>query len=224
MTTTLAQLRTRALEHADLVSSSFITTSELDGFINGSGGELWDILQTRYVQWVTTPEWTEFTLTGSSYRYTPSSDCLQLVGLDMQDGSDWIPLRRTNPEERGRWRSAGTTFLYSNRAANRAYQFFGREICIQPEESAAGTYRFRYVQAWTPLTSSAQTIDLPNGWEEFIAVDAAIKCKQKGERDSTSLEQRKMALGRRIESAAANRDVSEQEFISDPDSNTDWWR
>lgn len=51
-----------------------------------------------------------------------------------------------------------------------------------------------------------QTIDGVSGWEEYIIVDAAIKCKDKEESDVTVLAARKGGLKQRIEGVAANRD------------------
>lgn len=224
--TTLAQLRTRTREHADLVSSSFVTTSELDGFINASGGELWDILVARHEDYCTTPGYTTISISGSNYQHSLPQDCVKLAGVDYQDGSDWVSLRRFSLKERDRWRD--TSWRYGT--AERCYTQlggFGNDgfLSLVPEDDCAGTYRFRYVKAWTPLTGTADFVSLPNGWEEYISVDAAIKCKQKEESDTSSLEMRKAALLQRITAAASNRDEVEQEFVMDPGFDLDlWWR
>lgn len=51
-----------------------------------------------------------------------------------------------------------------------------------------------------------QTIDGVSGWEEYIIVDASIKCKDKEESDVTVLAARKAGLLKRVEGVAANRD------------------
>lgn len=51
-----------------------------------------------------------------------------------------------------------------------------------------------------------QTIDGVSGWEEYIIVDASIKCKDKEESDVTVLVARKAGLMKRVEGVAANRD------------------
>jgi len=201
-----------------MVSSSFVGTSELDGFINASGGELWDILITRYEDYCTTPEWSTFTLSGSDYQRSLPSDCVKLRGVEFYDRGEWSALKRYTLEDRDRWRD--TQWRWGS--DERRYTILGSKLSFVPEDSAAGDYRFRYVQAWTVLSSSTQTVSLPNGWEEYISVDAAIKCKQKEESDTTALEMRKAALLRRIEAAASNRDAGEQEFLTDP--NEVWSR
>lgn len=220
--TTLAQLRTRAREHADMISSSFVGTSELDGFINASGGELWDLLMTRYEDYCTTPGYTQFSVTGSNYQEVLPSDFIKLRGLEYEDSGDWVTMRRYTLEDRDRWRDNQWNFGSDQRRYIVIGGFTGGVISIVPEDAATGTYRYRYVKAWTPLTGSGDSIALPNGWEEYIAVDAAIKCKQKEESDASMLMMQKASLLTRIESAATNRDASEQDFISDP--GYDWRR
>lgn len=61
-----------------------------------------------------------------------------------------------------------------------------------------------------------------NGWIEYVIVDAAIKCLQKEESDTTALERAKSFQLQRIENAAQNRDVGEPERISDTSRNGGW--
>lgn len=228
MPVTLDQLRHRTRVHADLVSSSFVLDDELDGFINASGGDMFDVLQSRYEDWVTTPGHTTFTLVEGENQHPLPADCLKLRGVDRQEGADWVPMRSFSLEQRGQFRSTTATpfFLYGQ--AERRYRQVGRRLEFMPEASAGGTYRFRYVQSFTPLSASAQPLPEAmtlNGWDEYVVVDAAIKCKQKGDRPTAELERQKATLLRRIESAASNRDASEQEFICDPTTaRHDWWR
>jgi len=56
------------------------------------------------------------------------------------------------------------------------------------------------------LVNYEQTIDGISGWEEYVIVDSAIKCKDKEETEVTVLAARKMGLKKRIEDVAANRD------------------
>jgi hypothetical protein len=195
-----------------MVSSSFITRAELEGYVNNSGGELWDILMTRYEDYTTTPEWTQFSLSGSNYQYTLPADCVKIRGVEYYDVGDWSTLKRYTLEDRDRWRD--TQWRWGS--GDRRYTILGSRLSFVPEDEASGQYRFRYIQAWTTLTGSSQTVSLPNGWEEYLVVDAAIKCKQKEESDTAALEMRKAGLLRRIEAASSNRDAGEQEFLTDP--------
>ena len=75
-------------------------------------------------------------------------------------------------------------------------------------------------------TSTASgTISVIHGYEEFIVLDAAIKCLQKEESDVTTLVGQKFAMKRRIEEAANNRDAGSPLSVSDiyNENNRYWW-
>lgn len=69
----------------------------------------------------------------------------------------------------------------------------------------------------TNLTGGIIQIDgnTYNGWEEYVTIDAAVKCLQKEESDVSMLLAQKQALIDRIENMAANRDAGEPERVTD---------
>lgn len=54
-----------------------------------------------------------------------------------------------------------------------------------------------------------------NGWEEYIVIDAAIKCLIKEESDISALELQKAQMLKRIEAMASNRDSGRPDRIAD---------
>lgn len=211
MSVSLSDLRLMTRERADMVSSSFVTTSELDRMINGSAGELHELLVVRYEDYFTSPSPTTFSLSGSTNTYALPADFFKLRGIDRSDGGEWISLRRYKHEERDRFFGPAA---YTRSGEERRFTIMASQIVVAPESRASGDYRFWYVPKWTDLSSSAQTIPSPmEQWAEYIAVDAAIKCLLKEESDVSALVMRKGELFRRIENGATNRDASEQEFI-----------
>jgi len=66
------------------------------------------------------------------------------------------------------------------------------------------------------------TADGVSGWTEYIIVDAAIKCMQKEESDTSVLMAQKQALIARIEAAAANRDAGNPAVVSDSQWSDFW--
>jgi uncharacterized protein YdcH (DUF465 family) len=58
------------------------------------------------------------------------------------------------------------------------------------------------------------------GYEEYVVVDAAIKCLQKEESDVQMLMVQKQQLKERIENAASNRDQGEPTAITDSRAGT----
>ena len=65
------------------------------------------------------------------------------------------------------------------------------------------------------LVYDTDTFDGVNGWEEYIVVDVAIKALTKEESPTQELEAAKMALLKRIESSAPNRDAGMSGRVTD---------
>lgn len=207
---TLATLKTRCRDRADMTGSDFIEDDELLEYINSSYTELYDILVSKFEDYYT-PAPTAFTI-ASGNTYTLPSDFYKLRGVDyLISGSDYVPLRRFNFNER----NANTRIHNLRNAPIIKYRVTGNKLYIEPADNAVGSYQLWYIPLFTPLSSDSDTIDGVNGWEEYIVVDVAIKMLEKEESDTTSLERAKERLLQRIEVMAQNRDIDQPESITD---------
>lgn len=208
---TLLSLRTQARQRADMENSRFIEDPELNGYINASIAELYDILVSRYSDYYT-----------AEYEYTVSSGgstiplpelFYKLRGLDMNTGGNFVTLRKFNFEDRNRWNNA---FPYVRQfAPGVQYRVFGSNIILTPKENADGLYRVYYIPKFVDLVDDTDEFDGINGYEEYVVVDTAIKMLQKEESDVSVLVMQKQALLNRIEAMAAERDAGEPEHITD---------
>ena len=219
MSTTLADLRLMTRELADIVSSSFVTTAELDRYINQVGSELHEKLVVRYEDYFTSPTPTTFSLSGSTNTYALPSDFFKLRGVDYSDGGTWVSVHRYQHEERDRF-VRPTYYTYGGE--ERRFTVMGNSIVVAPESNAAGDYRFWYVPKWTNLSASSEPLPTAmEQWAEYIQVGAAIKCMLKEESDASALIMRKRELDARIDANAQNRDAHDQEMILS--TGWSWW-
>ncbi len=216
-TFTLLQLRTRARERCDMVNSTFITDSELTGYISASYAELYDILvQSGLVYFTPTTQ----TITGTGVEtYALPADYYGTVRVDRQSGSDYYPLSEYMITERhGFENSSGDSTVYSPQGTN---------ISLLPAPTG-GTYRHTYIPAPSDLSSDSDTVDGVSGWEEFIVVDAARKMLQKEESSTVGIERDLKRLRERIEEMAQNRAWASPRRVTDVRTNRrdseDWWR
>lgn len=221
MSVTLAQLRTRARQRADMENSTFVSDSELNFYINSSIAELHDLLVSAYGSdyFLSTHS---FSTVASTADYALPADFYKLAGIDAQyNGSDWVALRPFNFNERNRNQdlSVGTISGPDFR-----YRIMGSNIKLAPVPNAVHTIKVWYTPKATELSLDADTLNDLNQFAEYVIVDAAIKCLQKEESDVSVLMAQKAELRRRIEIMAQNRDASEPESVSDVYSaNTDYW-
>ena len=193
--------------------SDFISDSELNNFINMSYAELYDLLVSRFEDYFTITS-TE-TVTAGNNSFAVPSDFYKLRGVDRQIGgsSDFYALLKFNFSERN-WRNRRLNRTLFGQS-NINYRLVGNNVELIPEDHAAGTYKLWYVPTFTALSSDSDTVDGVNGWEEFIIVDACIKCLEKEESSTNTFERQKAKLERRIEEMASLRDIDQPERITD---------
>tara|TARA_Y100000588_G_scaffold103972_1_gene113355 strand:- start:2607 stop:3227 length:621 start_codon:yes stop_codon:yes gene_type:complete len=200
-----------------MVNSSFITDSELNGYISASYAELYDILvQSGLVYYTPTTQ----TITGTgSETYALAADYYGTVRVDRVSGSNYYPLVEYMITERTSYENGGS-------GEARAYSPQGSNMSLLPAPTG-GSYRHIYIPAPANLSSDADTVDGVSGWEEFIVVDAARKMLQKEESSTVGVERDLARLKARIEEMAQNRAWATPRRVADVQQNhvdaRDWW-
>jgi hypothetical protein len=215
VTVTLAVLRTRSLQRADMENSTFVAPSELLRYINSAYLELYDLLVSKGQEYYVKDPPTEFTVATGAYTYTLPTDFYKLLGVDRQLSADeWIEVRPFNFNERNANRRTRARLSSGPYGALRR-RVIGNKLFVTPNDLAPGTYRLWYVPRATELSSESDTVDGVNGWEEYIVLGAAIRCLAKEESDVSVLTAEQARLTRRIEEMAAQRDVGDTERVTD---------
>lgn len=222
-TLTLLQLRTRARERSDQVNSTFISDAELTGYVNQSAYALYDLLCQKYgdAYFVKTPPAT-ITTDGTNETFALPTDLYKLLGVDLQTNgapNGWLTLRPFNMAERNRnWRPNAAPIVGFT---SLRYRLHGSNLWLTPLPSSGQTIRVWYVPRMTELSADGDTLDGISGWTEYVIVDAAIKCLEKEESDTSALMAERDRIVARIEAAASNRDEGAPATVSDvngPDS------
>lgn len=217
MATTLANLRTYVRQQADQESSTFISDSELNRYINQGGTELHGLLSTLYEDYYLTS--VNFTLSTAN-TYTLPANFFKLRGLDYSNAGDWITVPRFSFEERNKWQNR---YSLGDLQVWRAYRLMQGAIYVLPEDDYAGNYRLWYLYGYTPMASDSDTLSDLMGWDEYVVLYAALKCLKKEESDSSALQMDLEKLKQRIQAEASNRDAAGPEKIHVASGTDDWW-
>lgn len=215
----LAELRLRTRERADMVNSKFVKDSELTFMLNQSAAELYDLLLESYGSEYFVQLADEFLTVTDQKQYDLPSDFYELKAVDMRVGpgnSEWYTLKRFNFNERNRFDSGNMAGLVNTR-----YRIVGNQIMFTPLPDPGTACRIWYSPTSPMLVNDTDTLDALNGYDEYIIVDAAIKCMQKEESDVSVLMAQKQALMTRIVRKSQNRDANEAPTISDIDATDD---
>ena len=223
-TTTLQNLVDRVRQRADMEGSTFVTDVEVIGYINVAMSEVHDILVSRYEDYYVSSE--PYTLPASNPGTLPAT-FYKALGVDFDSGGTTYRLRRFSFQERNKLNSPS---MVAGRIADTLYAIQGAEIKFIPAPTVSGTATLWYVpeaqqfdssgSGFMSVTIVTKAPAVAFGYEEYVVVDAAIKCLQKEESDVQILLVQKQQLKERIENAASNRDQGEPARITDSRAGT----
>jgi hypothetical protein len=190
MLITLAQLRDKVRQRADMVGSTFVTDPELSGYINDSASELFDILVTRFEDQFTrvrisialnapiSLDTVGFcTDLGVEDTYDiPFESFLKLRALEAEVGGEWVTLRHIPLAD---WRKY--TMLDGSMSSRPfGYTIMADRIVIVPDGLRDATlglstedgrrYRIYYIPQFTPMKDAESDPDdeLTGGQEELF--------------------------------------------------------
>lgn len=203
----VTNLITYVRQRADIEESKFITDDEILGYLNHSYQKLYDILVKTYEDYYV--EDTEVTLVGGTSSYVLPTNFYKCLGVDLHTSGQKVTLKPFNFGERNKFQTNSYEYYQ--------YKVQGGQIKFIPMPTGSGTVTVWFVPV-APTLTMVSSIDSINGYDEFVIVDAAIKCLQKEESDTTALQLEKQEAVSRIQSSASNRDAGEPKTITDVDA------
>jgi hypothetical protein len=236
MSVTLTSLLASARQRSDMVNSLFISDSELTSYINSSMKELYDLMITAYGSHYfvsATPQ--SITTDGINETFALASDMYKVIGVDLQVNgtlTNWVTLRPFEFTERNSFLLPIYAPTPTVTWQNIWYCLMGSNIMLRPKPRAGQVLQIHYIPLLTDLSTGTDALfNTLSGWEEYIIIDAAIKCLQKEESDVSILLTQKLMLKKRIESLAHSRDVGQPHRVVDISSsyhrigqiNDGWW-
>lgn len=204
---TLSYLKEQTRSRADQQNSQFIKDAELVDFINGSASSLYDLLvetaEDYYVQMIQIP------IIQGTNEYSLPSLFYKVLGVDYYVNSKPVPMSRFNFRDRHLY-----NYLDARPEIVR-YAVWGNQLVFKPKAPQIATVNLWYVPAITKLVNDSDVLDGVNGWEEYIILDAAIKCMVKEESDPSALLTQLNLVKDRIKTMAKDRDQGEPRTTTD---------
>lgn len=212
----LGQVRLESQQRADRENSQFLTKAEWNRNIVQSYFELYDLLVTLYEDYFVKGPVALTTVAGQS-QVTLPIDFYKLQGVDLgidPNGQAWVSVKKFNFEARNRYVFPQLTTSPLG-AFDLRYRLVGNTLMFIPAPGGGQFLRLWYTPRLVEPLQDTDMLDGVSGWIEYVITDAAIKALQKEESDVSILAMQKMALIKRIEETAMNRDESEPDTISD---------
>jgi hypothetical protein len=196
-----------ARQLADMENTQFVTDTELITYADQAYREFYDLLINTFQDYTVKPS--NITLVAGQEDYTLPTDLLKLrlvrlVGVSAKP----LVLRRFNLEEMSR-------LTYSFFGYPVRYITFGTSIRMVPTPTNAATLQVWYVPTATKITAVGQSIEVYNGYDEYIAVLMAMRMCQKEESDYQMLAMRKEDLKKRILDSMEDYNAGQPEKMTD---------
>ena len=204
---TLAELMTAVRERAGMENSTFISDTELKGYINSGLFELYGLLTTEFEDY--NLSFGTVTTDGTNERFSLPADFFKVRGVDIDLGSScYRPILPFTLIERG-----GPAALISD--TDYRYKIVGSQIWFSPKPANGKVFRLIYTPRFTALSANSDTADGYSGWLEYVLVYATRKCLVKEESDVRELDADLANLRERIVGEAARRDSGHAGRVSD---------
>jgi hypothetical protein len=198
----------------------FIRDDELIDNISESAAELYDLLRAQYGQDYYIAQYSFQTSPGTR-DYALPGNCAAFKGLDVVFGQNIVITARPyvwSERNRYKWYPG---WIYSQPVF---YRMVGNWLRLIPDPNGVYSCILFYVPAAPQLAAPQDTFDAINGWEEYVVLDAAIKCLLKSERfDLADRYTARLAeIKQRIRGLAGNRDAENPERVQDVSLNDGW--
>ena len=199
--TTLAELRARALDYADMTDSDFPVVARLDDYLNSAAADLYDVLVNSMEDYFL--ELYTFNIQAGTEAY------------DLPDGT-FPPVPNQQP---GFYKARKIFYLADNTRRFRVRRFNLDDVnaaLIQP--FSGGTIEMWYIPEMPLMVAATDTVakaipPIVHGWDDAIALGGAIKLLAREESDTSVLAAQQGRIMQRIMDMAEPRDEGEPDRI-----------
>jgi hypothetical protein len=220
---TLATLRTRARERADMPVAGFVPDSAtgIDAWINEGVQRLHEKLVEAYASDYVVSS-SNFTSTGADTVALPVG-FYKLLGVDLNSSDGTVVTLQPFP--RG-MRNVYKNSINDGLGYTTRFKLSGTSLMLQPAPTAGMTGVIWYVPIATVLVNTNDTVDFPNGWERYVVLYTAIQMKMKQESDTRDLRFELEKMEAELKEIADRRDLSAPSHAVDVDQvmASDWRR
>lgn len=211
-TVTLLTLRTDAYKACDQQDQKLCPPAEVTRYINAAIKKLRDFLTINNVNYFQkSGPFTVSAATGDTYGLP--ADFHKCVNVFWDAGVGRLLRMEECPPNEDEFTVAGVGWNYDYKVR---YELLVGNIRFIPAPTGTYTVTLKYVPTFVDLAADGDTVELYNGWEEWVTLDAASRMAGKEESDGTraSLRQERDECGQRI-LALAKRNSGEPRRVQD---------
>lgn len=222
---TLAGLRAEVRGRADIENDPHYTDAEINRFINQSCAALHallcDVNEGFFRTQATYPTVAGAETLAVSKDPNTGADngFYKLINVEINANGVWGKLGRASDEQRTRARGYPS--------APRGYQLRRAQggtvtLLLVPVPDAVYSIVVTFLPSFVDLVADGDLYDGLDGWEEWVVLDAAIKCALKEESSTVDLKAERLAVEGRIRTQMAIPDLDHPPVIRDTERDGAW--
>lgn len=178
---TVGEIKTRALQRANMENSQFISPQEMTYLFNEAYSEFYDLMVATFQNYYASQY--AFSTVAGQTDYTLPADFYKSISVESAVGTS-------------RWM---TVFPFDELEKN--------AVLTTNQQIPIVSCRLNYIPTPTYFTSDASTVDCGPGWETLLVTIMAISMLEKEESNTDALERRYAKDLKRIQDMAQNRDT-----------------
>lgn len=209
---TRVALASRIRTVGDYASSLVFSATFLNDQINVAIGDYCDLLDEEF-EGYRDKTGTVATVAGTATVALPS-DFLKARAVDVLDSGRYRPLHLF---------AIAQTYGWDQQEIPRGYMHVGANLELFPTPNAVYTIRLRYVPTAPVLDDDSDTIDIPNGWEDWIIHAVLAVLDEREERDFGSRLAVCDRIRARVAKAAKTRNVAGPCYVPFPGEGEDFF-
>jgi hypothetical protein len=199
-------------DRADMPSLNRPTNEQLDRLINLKAKRLYAMVALKDPSSYATISASFDASSGSVAFATSLTDYFKLLRVDASVGGEWRRVERFGLKE-----PASST----GPCGSMRYQLRGTTLYFTPTPPPYSTVRVVYTPRLADLVDGS-SLDGINGWEELLALDAAIQLLNDEDSDSSALVRERGWLWDQLATEADNQDQGEAPVVEDVRERDGW--
>ena len=209
----ISDIITLAKQRSDMENTNFISDAEWLTYANNSYRKFYNWVTTIYEDY--NVSYQDYSTIADTEEYTLPTGFLKMRLVELYGVTPRpLTLREWTLSEKNRL--AYTVTGYPIRFA-----FYGNTLRLIPSPRGVYSVRVWYIPTATEITSSSQSVEVYNGFDEYIAIDMAIKALTKEKSSTTALENERDRMEKLLVDSLTGRDAGSPRFITDIERQND---
>lgn len=203
----ISSIITLAKQRANMENTNFVTDAEWLTYADQGYRKFYNLITTLYEDY--NVSYQDYSTISGTEEYTLPSGFLKIRLVELYGVTPRpMTLREWTLTEKNR-------LAYSVTGYPIRFAFYGNTLRLIPVPQGVYQVRLWYIPTATAITSDAQSVEVYNGFDEYIALDMAIRALMKEESNTVPFERERDRMEKMLEETLRGRDAGTPRTMTD---------